>query len=100
MTLFGLKFGFVCAWYDCWVGAFYDQDKRRLYLMIPFVGITIERPRPGADMSLFYTINELRAMEFGWPLPAYKPTLAQQIVLPTCPYCGDGEHDGDCFING
>lgn len=30
------------AWYDGWVGYFYDQPKRQLYLMIPFIGWRIQ----------------------------------------------------------
>lgn len=30
----------VFAWYDAWVGAFYDRQKRKLYVFpIPFLGI-------------------------------------------------------------
>ena len=32
----------IFAWYDIWVGAYYDTKKRRLYLMIPFFGFYIE----------------------------------------------------------
>jgi hypothetical protein len=33
----------IFAWYDCWIGLFWDRAKRRLYLMpIPCVGFMIE----------------------------------------------------------
>ena len=33
----------VVAWYDFWIGAFWDSRKRRLYLLpIPCFGIVIE----------------------------------------------------------
>lgn len=33
----------VLAWYDIWVGVFWDQKKRRLYILpIPCVGIYIQ----------------------------------------------------------
>ena len=32
----------VFAWYDCWIGAYYDRKKQRLYLMVPFVGVCID----------------------------------------------------------
>jgi hypothetical protein len=33
----------VFAWYDVWVGAFWDADKRRLYLLpVPMIGIVIQ----------------------------------------------------------
>ena len=30
------------AWYDWWIGAFWDRKKRQLYIMIPFIGIMIQ----------------------------------------------------------
>lgn len=33
----------IFAWYDAWVGAFYDRAKRRLYVFpVPCLGIVIE----------------------------------------------------------
>jgi hypothetical protein len=33
----------LCKWYDFWVGAFWDAQKRRLYLLpLPCMGIVIE----------------------------------------------------------
>lgn len=38
------------AWYDCWVGAFYDQKKRTLYLCpLPCVVMKIKRMSPIAE---------------------------------------------------
>jgi hypothetical protein len=38
----------IVAWYDCWIGWFYDQQKRRLYIFpVPCVGIVIERKVKG-----------------------------------------------------
>lgn len=37
----------IFAWYDLWVGAFYDRPKRRLYVFpIPCVGFMVERRKP------------------------------------------------------
>jgi len=37
----------IFAWYDLWVGAFWDQAKRRLYVLpLPCVGIVIDFARP------------------------------------------------------
>lgn len=33
------------AWYDFWVGAFWDRKLRRLYILpIPMVGVVIQFP--------------------------------------------------------
>jgi len=36
----------IFAWYDFWIGGFWDRKKRRLYLMVPFVGIVIQFRQP------------------------------------------------------
>ena len=36
----------IFAWYDFWIGGFYDQKNRRLYLMVPCVGIVIQLREP------------------------------------------------------
>ena len=41
-----VKVRFLAAWYDLWVGAFWDSEKRRLYILpIPCLGIVLEFPR-------------------------------------------------------
>ena len=35
----------IFAWYDLWIGAFWDQAKRRLYLFpVPMFGVVIQFP--------------------------------------------------------
>lgn len=38
-----MKARFLFAWYDAWVGAYWDRDRRRLYLLpIPCCGLVLE----------------------------------------------------------
>lgn len=41
-----MKVRTLIAWYDLWVGAYWDTDKRQLYLLpLPCIGVVIEFPR-------------------------------------------------------
>lgn len=35
----------VFAWYDLWIGAYWDRDTRRLYLMVLTIGVVFEFER-------------------------------------------------------
>lgn len=38
-----MKFGLIIAWYDPWIGAFWDRKSRKLYILpLPCVGIVLE----------------------------------------------------------
>jgi len=38
-----VRIHWVLAWYDFWVGVFWDKDKRRLYILpVPCFGLYIE----------------------------------------------------------
>lgn len=43
----GLRVKPIFAWYDLWIGAFFDRPKRRLYVFpVPCFGVVIEWSRP------------------------------------------------------
>lgn len=36
----------IFAWYDLWVGAFWDRKQRKLYILpLPCIGVVVEFPR-------------------------------------------------------
>lgn len=41
----------VTAWYDFWIGAYYDKSRRKLYILpVPCIGVSITfRSKPDAD---------------------------------------------------
>ena len=40
-----MRIKLIVAWYDAWIGLFYDRKKRLLYWFpIPFFGLCIELP--------------------------------------------------------
>lgn len=59
----------IVAWYDLWVGAYYDRQRRHLYVFpVPCVGVCIEfRPRhvrlivTSAGSQKIHAIKEIRA---------------------------------------
>lgn len=41
-----MKFSFIFAWYDIWVGAYFDRAKNWLYILpLPMVGIILKFPK-------------------------------------------------------
>jgi len=45
LELAGFKIRPIFAWYDLWIGCYYDQKGRKLYILpLPSVGIVIEFP--------------------------------------------------------
>ena len=44
MTIFGYVVGVFFAWYDCWVGFYYDRNRKRLYLCpLPMMVVWVEK---------------------------------------------------------
>lgn len=42
-----MKIRFLFAWYDLWIGVYWDRKYRRLYLLpLPMVGIVIQLKEP------------------------------------------------------
>lgn len=40
-----MKINLVTAWYDVWVGAYYDKRRHRLYVLpVPCIGVVIDLP--------------------------------------------------------
>ena len=37
-----MRIRLVLAWYDLWIGAYWDRASRTLYLMVPMIGVAIE----------------------------------------------------------
>ena len=41
-----MKISFLFAWYDFWVGLYWDQKGRRLYVLpLPCLGVVLHFPR-------------------------------------------------------
>ncbi len=42
-----VKVRFIFAWYDLWIGAFWDSARRKLYILpLPCVGVVVEFRKP------------------------------------------------------
>lgn len=41
-TLYDVNVYLVVAWFDWWVGAYYQTPGNRLYIMVPYVGIMLD----------------------------------------------------------
>jgi hypothetical protein len=81
----------IFAWYDLWVGAFWDQAKRRLYLFpIPMFGLVIQfRQAPKKPVMS-------REPRHGW-----EHDWEQYSGPAVCKRCGivsaDGSYKGPCL---
>ncbi len=50
-----MKIRLILAWYDVWIGAYWDRGNRTLYLMIPMIGVavTFEKRIVNCDTECF-----------------------------------------------
>ena len=45
-----MRVRFLFAWFDFWVGAFWDKEKRRLYLFpVPMLGVCVDMGKRGSN---------------------------------------------------
>lgn len=89
---FGIRCELLTAWYDLWVGAYWDREKRRLYVFLfPTLGMAFHLPtacqRRGHKWSAENT--------GGRPCPRGCVTCSQPVYV--CTRCGEldyGERGG------
>lgn len=60
----------IFAWYDLWVGIFWDSRKRKLYILpVPCVGVVIEIPkRHNAEVSEVAVVDQAKTRGVRPPL--------------------------------
>lgn len=68
-----MKVKFLFAWYDCWVGLFWDAKKRRLYIFpIPMCGVVLQFPFPK------FCCSDREAEISDWKIVAHNMKVAQR----------------------
>lgn len=78
------------AWYDLWVGAFWDRAKRKLYVLpLPCIGIVFELSECQRCDGMGFVFRQ--GSFFGWSL-GYLPATCSEcrgkkvVQLPTEPH--------------
>lgn len=82
-----MKVKFIFAWYDLWVGAFWDQNKRKLYILpVPCFGLVIEfAPIPEKRSRLFSGYASLADMHDKNAI--VRPPHIRGMDSDNCPGC-------------
>ncbi len=74
------------AWYDLWIGAYWDAPRRRLYVLpLPMIGLRIDLPRRPLDPEeLLWILGAAFALAaaagIGFGLALFEP-LREQLAL-------------------
>jgi hypothetical protein len=65
MKVRNFKISFIAAWYDLWIGAYYNREHKRLYILpVPCLGICIEyAPKPATWRRVEYTFTDKKRAE-------------------------------------
>ena len=89
------------AWYDCWIGWFYDQDKRKLYIC----------PLPMVCICFIFPEKKKQKKIGGWwklshqlPLDGKEIDLSKAIrgrsKFGQCPICGKAKEQSPYLVLG
>jgi len=81
-----MKISLVVAWYDLWIGVFWDRFKRKLYILpMPCIGIAIEFPR--LDDAARLATDALSAAQVGGDWNEARKAEKELVKLATIERC-------------